>query len=310
MNQRNTTPTLLCAAALILLLGDTVGAQKIQFAAQRGPYYVGEPVVVQVVVSGVDSSVDLTCKLKEDAPDALTVQGPQVNRSVSSFTQIINGRMSSRETVEYQFGFVVTANRKGAFQVGPFEITYNGKPQEVAGDTFQFGELENDPDMQIEVSIGQTPIYVGQEVPVKIRWSFAGDINAVRHAFANLQIRSPLFDQFSFRDVASRSRTTLSIATAKGGLEVDAEVTTEQSDGREFLVVTGTRLMVPDTPGQYSSIPVTCRTQKVTQWGRSLFGDLVAPPTSTGLGRRQAIEFRCEADSNERSPGQFCRRRR
>ncbi len=243
-------------------------------ARQRGPYYVGEPVVVQLGVSRVDASVDVTCKLKGQPPDGLTVQGPQVGRSSQSFMQNFNGRITRSETISYKFSFAATASREGEFLVGPFEVTIGGKSQEIDGEAIQFGKLDSDPDMQIEFSLPQQSVYVGQEVPLTIRWSLAGDINTVRHAFANLQIRSPLFDQFPFQDAPPRTRTTLTIATAKGGVEIDADVTQEKINGRDFIVVTGTRTLVPDTPGQYPSIPITCRTRKVTEWGRDFFGDV------------------------------------
>ncbi len=229
--------------------------------------------MLQVSVTGVEGSVKVDCQLKGKAPDGLTVEGPQVNHSTQRFMQRLNGRITRSETINYQFSFAATASREGDFMVGPFEVTYDGKSHEVTGEIIQFGKLDNDPDMQIAFSLPRQSIYVGQEVPLSIRWSFAGDIDTVRHAFANLQIRSPLFDQFPFRDVPPTTRTTLTIATAKGGVEIDADVSQEKVDGRDFIVVTGTRTLLPDTPGQYSSIPITCRTRKVTQWGRDLFGD-------------------------------------
>jgi len=78
--------------------------------------------------------------------------------------------------------------------------------------------------MQIALSVSRKSVYVGQEVPVTVRWSFfADDMTAVQYAFSNLQIRSPLFDQFTFKDQPQQSRTSLIIATAKGGMEVDCE---------------------------------------------------------------------------------------
>ncbi len=272
--------------AVCLLFCPPSWGQKIQVARQREPYYVGEPVVVQLSVNGVDSSVAVSCKLKGDPADGITVQGPGVNRSVQSYMQSINGKVTRSETIDYRFNFSATASREGTFVIGPFEVTYDGKVQEVAGESFQFGKLENDPDMKIEFSLPEQTIYVGQEVPLTIRWMFAGDINTVQHAFSNLQIRSPLFDQFTFRDTPSQSRTKLTIATARGGVEIDADVTKETIDGREYIVVTGKRTLVPDAPGQYPSIPITCRTRKVTEWGRDFFGDLRvrrdAPALSAG----------------------------
>lgn len=259
-----------------LCAGGAATAQELQFARQRGPYFVGEPVVVQVVASGFQAGEEPSCRLAGDAPAGVTVQGPQVSQSSQSFTRIINGRMTHSETVDYRFSFVVTAEREGTYEIGPFEISVGGHTRSVAGASFEFGQLESDPDMEIELVLERPTVYVGQEVPVTVRWSFAGEIEEVQYAFDNLQIRSPLFDQFPIRPPERQTRTALTIATAKGSLEVDATVSQEERANRRFVVVSGTVTLVPDVPGTYEAIPITCRTKKVAQWGRDLFGGLTA----------------------------------
>ena len=259
------------------------GAQEVQFARQRGPYYVGEPVVVEVQVAGLKPGPEPSCRLTNSVPDGVTIQGPDVGQSSRSFTQIINGQVTSSESTDYRFRFLVTASREGKFEIGPFELTYQGVSKTVAGETFEFGKLESDPNMQIEMFIKQDSIYVGQEVPLTIRWSFIGELPEVQYAFSNLQIRSPLFDQFRFKDEPGRARTPLTIATANGIVNVEGEVTQEKRDGRDCVVVTGSRILVADTPGDYQQIPVTCRTKKVTRWGRDLFGDAVARASAPAL---------------------------
>ncbi len=268
--------TLLLAALVVLwaFSPGNVAAQTIRFARQPAPYYVGQPVVVQVLVRGVDGDTKVACKLHGKAPDALAMQGPQMGRSVQSMTQIINGRTTNSESVDYQFSFVLTASREGEFSVGPFDVTVGGKVQSVEGATFRFGKLQADPDMQIALVIPETKVYVGQKVPISITWSFVGDMNTVQYAFSNLEIRSPLFDQFQFEDKPARTRTALTLATAKGEVAIDAKVVRKKIDGHEAFVLTATRTLVPDTVGQFTSIPITCRTQRVTEWRRDLFGDL------------------------------------
>ena len=281
------------ALAVVLLIAThhDVEAQDIQLARQRGPYYVGEPVVVQIVASGFESGEQVSCQLKGEPPQGITLQGPQVGQSSQSFTQIINGRMTSTESVDYRFSFVVTADREGEYNIGPFEVTYGREVKTIEGTSFQFGKLENDPDMQIAFSLPQSSVYVGQEIPLTIRWSFAGELAIVQYAFANLQIRSPLFDQFTFQEQPRKTRTALTIATAKGGMEVDAEVTQEEQNGRRFVVVTATLVMLPDTPGKFESIPITCRTKKATQWGRDLFGDAVARGSTPAMAAGTPLSF-------------------
>ncbi len=269
----------LVSLTLCTLIAGTSGvlsAQEIQLARPRGPYYVGEPVVIQVQAQGFEPGAQVSCRLPSDPPQGITVQGPQVSQASQSFTQIINGRMTSSETVNYRFSFLITADREGEFMVGPFEVTTASGPRIVEGVSFQFTDLQDDPAMQIAFSIPRNAVYVGQEIPVTVRWSFSGETRELQYAYSNLQIRSPLFDQFTFKDQPRRLRNALIIATAKGGMEVDADVTKEERDGKTFVVVTAELILVADTPGDYNAIPITCRTKRVTEWGRDLFGDLVA----------------------------------
>ncbi len=76
-----------------------------------------------------------------------------MNLSTQSFTQIINGRMSRTESVDYRFNFIVTALQEGEFVIGPFKVVYAGQSRSIDGPTLRFGRLENDPDMQIELSL-------------------------------------------------------------------------------------------------------------------------------------------------------------
>ena len=281
--------------------------QDIELARQRGPYYVGEPVVVQIDARGFAPGDQVSCRLQGDPPSGVKVQGPQMGQSSRSYTQIINGRMTTNESVDFQFSFVITAEQEGEYTIGPFEVTYGGGSKIVEATSLQFSKLANDPDMQIACSLPRDSLYVGQEVPLTVRWSFAGELAAVQYAFANLQIHSPLFDQFTFNVAPRTSRTALTIGTARGDIEVDAEATQEDQNGKRCVVVTGTLSLQADTPGKFENIPITCRTKKVTQWGRDLFGDLTARG-SAGSGDRRTAELRGQANPAGRSATFVCRR--
>ncbi len=295
----------LCLALAGALLPTQVLAQRFEFAQQRGPYYVGEPMVVQVTATGFPPGQEPVCSLADRLPDGLTIQGPQVGRSESSVIQSINGRITRQESVTYTFTFAVTASREGEYAIGPFAVEFDGSRETIEGASVRFGKLANDEDMQIELSLPQDTIYVGQQIPLTIRWAFAGDVQAVQHAFNNLRIRSPIFDQFSFQDKRPSSRTRLTLSTAAGDLEVDAEVTQEQREGREFIVVTGKRTMIADAVGEYESIPVTCRTSKVTSWGRNIFGDPRPRSTQPSLAAGEPLSFIIKPVPEEGKPDSF-----
>ena len=286
--------TKLVAAALAIafaFISSSAPAQELKFDSQPGPYYVGEPVVVQVMATDLKQDDDIVCKLAGNVPDGLTLEGPQIGRSSSSFMKIINGRITKRESIDYRFNFVITSNREDTFEVGPFEVVINGKSKTIDGAEFRFRKLSADPNMEIEFSIEKDTVYVGENVPVSIRWAYAGEMDEVQYAFSNLQIRSPLFDQFSFRDKPRRTRTTLTLATAKGGIEVDGVVTQEEKGGKALIVVTGERTLVADSVGTFDSVPITCRTKKVTHWRRDLFGSRVAGGSAPSLSAGKPLTF-------------------
>ncbi len=248
--------------------------------------------VIQVQVNGVQSEQDVVCRLSQSKlPPGVSVAGPEVGQSKSSFTQIINGRITSRETVNFVYNFQVTAERAGPASIGPFTVEIDSQPRQLDALLIEFEELEEDPDMELELSLPRAKIYVGEQVPISIVWRFAGDRDGLQVAFSNLQIRSPLFDQFSFVDSQPSSRTTLSIVTAQGVVEVDATVEKQSRGDQNFVVLTGQRTLLASAPGEFSEISASCRTQRVTRWGRDLFGDARPVKSAPALARATPLSF-------------------
>lgn len=281
-------------------------AQDVQIAQQGGPYYVAEPMVIQVQISGVQSEQDVDCRLAQpQLPPGVTVDGPQIGQSKSTFSQIINGRISTRETVSFKYNFEVTADRPGAVIIGPFVVKIDSETQELKEVEIEFEELAEDPQLKLELSLPRQKIYVGEQVPVAIRWLFAGDRNGLNHAFSNLQIRSPLFEQFEFQDSAPTTRIALALVTAAGVVEVDAQVEQTQRDGMDYVMLSGQRMLAPTTPGTYVDIPASCRTQRVTRWGRGMFGDPRPLEIRPALARAKPLTFQVLPIPTQDRPASF-----
>lgn len=119
-----------------------VSAQQVSpLRTQQPPYYVGEPVVMQIVAKGFEGP-EPKCRMVGSLPPGVSVQGPQASRSVSRFMQMeLNGRTTTRETVNYTFQYVLSCTSPGEFDVGPFEIEHEGKTWNVEGKIYQFQEL-------------------------------------------------------------------------------------------------------------------------------------------------------------------------
>lgn len=303
MKPIRTQVALLLFSCLSCVALPIIHAQEI--AIQRPPYYVGEPVVLQISIDGVEGGTEPTCRYVGSSGAQLSVAGPQISTQSMSRMQIINGRMTRSESRSYTYTFQVTASEAGEFEIGPFEVQVDGETKNVESFTKEFAELENDPDVQIEVKIEEDSIYVGQEVPVSISWAFSGENQAINHAFNALQIRSPLFEQFEFADTEPTTRTPLTISTAQGDVLVDAEVTQKTIDGRQFIVVSGQRIMRPQSTGVYTDIPVTCRTEKVTGWKRSFFGDLSPARVTPAVAAGAPISFTVKAPPADNRPTSY-----
>lgn len=284
--------TLLCLWCVLCWTPQSILGQDVRVAQQRGPYYVGEPMVIQIQVNGVQSNQNVDCRLSStQLPVGVTVDGPQLGQSTSTFSQIVNGRITSRETVSLKYNYQILADRAGPVTIGPFTVVIDGETQPVDVVEIEFEDLEQDSEMELELALARRKVYVGEQVPLTIRWRFAGDRDGLQFAFSNLQIRSPLFEQFNFIDSEPTTRTTLSLATAQGIVEIDAKVEQERKEGQDYVIVSGQRLLSADQPGNYENIPASCRTQRVIRWGRTVFGDARPREVKPTMARAEPLSF-------------------
>ena len=133
---------------------------------------------------------------------------------------------------------------------------------------------------------------------MKIEWAFSGNSEAIQ----SLSIYSPLFDQFRFAPDREprRGDSRLPILTKDGRVALAGSARQEKRDGKDFIVVTATRTMIPDRVGTYEIDPITATVEKATSWvrerspfddfgfGSSLLSEMMGDrrrPASTQMGR-------------------------
>lgn len=302
---------------LVLTLNSTLG-QQIDIARQGGPYYVGEPAVVQVIAAGVVDAGKAECRYVGELPDGVTIDGPRVSQSSRSFYQNINGRVSSSESIDYRFSFLVTSEREGVVDLGEFEVDVDGKTQRLNGYTFEFEPLEQDEDMELALVIdpdfkkdpdskksGLRRFYLGQRVPIEIEWAFAGEGEALQYAYGELQIRSQLFDTFPVLSSTAETRNSLKLKTVNGLKELPATVATESRGGKKFVVVTAKCDLLVDQLGSFEKISSSCRTQRVTQWSRALFGGMSPAKSKPSIALSDPVSFEVVALPEQGRPSSF-----
>ena len=258
----------------VLLLCSQLGAQDVtvDVARQEPTYYVGEPAVIQFTVKGFDERPEPTCKLKVPVPG---LRGQMVAANPSIFSRVIEqgGKLYRQTSVSFQIQYLVTADKPGDYEIGPFVIKQGQK--EVTADSLEmsFKEVPQDPDMRVQLKLPDKAIYPDQRVPVGIEWWYAGDFENVQ----KLRIYSPLFDQFRFGpdQQPKRRSAQLPIDTKDGTIGLAAEVREETVDDKQFTVVSATRTLIPDRPGEFPFAPITATLRKVTKWEqqRSILDD-------------------------------------
>jgi hypothetical protein len=189
--------------------------------------------------------------------------------SPSVVSQIVqrNSQLFRSKRVTYQIRYLVTADEPGDYQVGPFLIKQGKKQARAHALPMSFRAVPDDPNMRIRLILPDRPIYPDQRVPVKIEWWYAGDFEDV----LKLSIYSPIFDQFRFGPDAQPSRRAalLPIDTKDGRVSLAATARDETDEGRQFVVVSATRTLIPDRVGEFSLTPATATLRRATEWARS-----------------------------------------
>lgn len=255
-------------AVIFSLLGSAALAQHAGVSVQEGPHYVGEPVIVRVTAEGFEEDPQPQCQAGS-TPAGLSLQLAGVRPSVSSVTQVINGKVNSYRRVSYTFDFHAIAQEPGTYRVAPFAISQAGREVRTRPFDLHVRDIESDDDMRVALILPGGTIYAGQRVPVTVQWWYAGEPREVR----NLAIRSPLFDQFTFVDQeVSRDDTVLPIQTKKGTLQIKADAERKTLDGRSFVVFSAQRQLVAEKPGSIELAPITASIEKITRWGVDFFG--------------------------------------
>lgn len=258
---------LMAVAAWIGPASDGFG-QQAKVAWQEGRLYVGDPLLVRVTAADFDEQPQLVCE-PGPLPPGLSLAMVDMSPQVSSYTQIINNRVTTSREVVYVFNFHAVAEAPGVYTIPGFTVRQGKRQASTGAANLEVRDIELDRNIRIALVLPGGPVYPGQRVPVTVEWWYAGQINDVR----NLNIRSPLFDRFNFIDEpAGREDTLLPIQTEKGTRQLKAQLTRRTLDGLQFVVVSATRRLVVDQPGEHELAPITVNIERVTRWGRDFFG--------------------------------------
>ena len=267
------------------------------------PYLLGEPVDLQLVLSGF--AREPQPEVSVETPSAGTLELLGMSPNVRSSISILNGRVTREETVQFVYRYRFIARAPGTHRVGPFRVEQAQLDASSSAVTLQVAAVPTSEQIRLRLVLPETPIYLRQRVRLGIEWWIATQLREQLHRY---RIRSTLFDRsdaFRFLDPEPGSgNAELSLETAAGQVKLPAEVRTQSIAGEEFLVVAAERIMVPLKTGTFDFESASVVVDIASRWRRDLFGGRVPEGVrkrrAEDLPRRLVVR---EIPSNARPPG-------
>ena len=274
MSTRLRAPSIHAVCLLVVFLcGIADGsAQVAEVRVSASPYYVGVPIDVQVIVEGFERSPEPTIDV--EPPKEATLKLAGVSPNVNSSIQIINGQMTRSERIRFVYRYRLIADRAGPLELGPFRVAQGATRAEARGVRFAIENVPTASEQRFRLVLPDGPLWVGQRVTVKLEWWLS---ESFAKRLAGRRARVPLFDlvdRFTFEDKAvPNAKSTLTVDTAAGVVELPASVGNAQWRSEPYLVVSALRTMIALKPGTVSIDPASIVTEEATRWSNDFFGN-------------------------------------
>lgn len=238
----------LLAALTLLILGmvsqPSLAAVTVSAVVEHQQVYVGESFILQIQVEGDDSPERPDLSALQDF--TVTPQGGQKNNSSS--VSIINGHMSQTSHHGYVFNYALIPRKAGHLTIPELEIKTGSGSYFTMPVTIVATPPEETSDFKLRLGLAKKSCYVGEPVKLTITWYIGKDVQGFNF---NLPILDD--ERFSVRaDPAAPSKANndnlLAIPLGKG--QVVAQKSHGTLNGRDFLTVSFSRILVPLVPGK------------------------------------------------------------
>src|SRR6185436_1019776 len=162
------------AVACVLALATMAHAQdapSAQWSLGRGTQpYAGVPFSLELVAEGFDDSAQPDPPKVEIPGAKVSLLGVTPNTSTS--IQIINGRRIDSVSVTWVLRYRVTADKPGRLAVPSVTVKQGKKQASARGGEINVESIPETTDMKIALELPSRPVYVGEQLPVKLVWMF------------------------------------------------------------------------------------------------------------------------------------------
>ncbi len=264
----------LVALVCSLAFASAAFAQEAQLQMAQGPYYTGSPIDIQIVADGFDE--DPTPDVTGEPPPGASLAFVQARPQISSMMQIINGKVTQSRSVRFGFVYQLTAQAAGRYSVGPFLVSQNGKTAKTASRVITVADVPEGSGQKIRVVFPDRPIVVGQRVPVTVEWWTE---RGLADRLYDERLSVPLFldtTNFQFLDEEhDKSRITINVEMPGGVTEVPADVKQTSEGGKEWVIRSFKRTLIPVAPGHFDLGQPALYCDEATAFRRDIFGSRV-----------------------------------
>jgi hypothetical protein len=255
----------------MLVAAAAAAAQTVSVQSTPAPHYAGEPIEIHVVVEGFD---------EDPAPSVVVASPPRgrliasgVHPSVSTSISIVNGQMRRTKEVKFTFVYQLHVEEPGSIEIGPFAVTQGNTSITSRSLRLDLGALPSSDQMAVELDFPDTPVYVGERVPITLRFRLTGRLRENLHQYA---LRVPFFgltETFQFLEPPGAAGTTqVEIRTPNGPLSVMGSAREEKRNDETYLIVEVRRIAVPLRAGSLDIPPATLDVEEGVRFRRDLFG--------------------------------------
>jgi hypothetical protein len=259
------------AVLVVLVAAAAAAAQTVSVQSTPAPHYAGEPIEIHVVVDGFDEDPAPSVVVASPPRGRLVASG--VHPSVSTSISIVNGQMRRTKEVKFTFVYQLHVEKPGSIEIGPFAVTQGNTSITSRSLRLDLKALPSSDQMAVELDFQDTPVYVGERVPITLRFRLTGRLRENLHQYT---LRVPFFaltETFQFLEPPGAPGTTqVEIQTPNGPLSVMGSARDEKRNGETYLIVEVRRIAVPLRAGILDIPPATLDVQEGVRFRRDLFG--------------------------------------
>lgn len=258
------------AGLLLLLWVGAASAQSVRLEVTPGPHYVGDAIALSVVAEGFEEEPVPVVQSTPPERGILVSTGVQPN--VSTSIVIINGQVRRSKEVTFNFGYQLSASEPGAVTIGPFTVVQGDTRLRTQQVRLDLQPVPSNDQLSVELELPETPVFVGERVPVTLRFEVGARLRANLHQYT---LRVPFFersDAFQFLDVDDPGSTKIEVLTPNGVVAMMGDAREVPQGGDRQLIVELRRIAVPLKEGTLEVPASSLDLEEGVRFRRDLFG--------------------------------------